>query len=124
MPDRLWAMEPSGVDPSAWPERLAADAPALRRVVSLIDAADYYRAFYESARAARRFVLMSGGGSSISVACRFVRGGGDAPPAPRCGSLHFLNGLCGVGPRPARLPPRLGLPVDCSPLDGSGCSRC
>ena len=57
----------------------------------LIDAADYYRAFYESARAARRYVLMSGWQFDSGV---LLLRGNDAPPGAEVRFLPFLNALC------------------------------
>jgi len=57
----------------------------------LVDAKDYYRAFYESARGARRSILMSGWQFDSGV--RLLRGT-EAPLGAEVRFLKFLNGLC------------------------------
>jgi phospholipase D1/2 len=92
VPDRLRAVELASIvrpGRNVWRRAPARDAGVL------IDAADYYRAFYESARAARHFVLMSGWQFDSGVAR--VRGH-DAPPGAEVRFLYFLNGLCESNP--------------------------
>jgi phospholipase D1/2 len=74
---------------NAWREAAALDSGVL------IDAADYYRAFYESARAARRYVLMSGWQFDSGV---LLLRGSDAPPGAEVRFLPFLNALCEANP--------------------------
>lgn len=69
--------------------------PVARDSGVLVDAKDYYRAVYESARAARHFVLMSGWQFDSGVP--LVRGE-DAPPDAEVRFLPFLNGLCDANP--------------------------
>jgi phosphatidylserine/phosphatidylglycerophosphate/cardiolipin synthase-like enzyme len=57
----------------------------------LVDAADYYRAFYWAARRARHYIVMSGWQFDSGV--RVVRGD-DAPAGEEVRFLKFLNGLC------------------------------
>src|SRR6187399_2684597 len=57
----------------------------------LVDAADYYRAFYQAASQAKRSILLAG--------WQFDRGvpllrGPDAPPGSEVRLLEFLNQLC------------------------------
>jgi phosphatidylserine/phosphatidylglycerophosphate/cardiolipin synthase-like enzyme len=61
----------------------------------LVDADDYYRAFYESARSARRYLLMSGWQYDSGVP---VLRGPDAPADTELRFLPFLNGLCEANP--------------------------
>lgn len=61
----------------------------------LVDAADYYLAFYEAAQQAKRSILIAG--------WQFDRGvpllrGDDAPPGAEVRLLKFLNGLCEQNP--------------------------
>lgn len=61
----------------------------------LVDAADYYRAFYEAARRAKKSIILSG--------WQFDRGvpllrGADAPPGAEVRLLAFLNQLCEQNP--------------------------
>jgi phosphatidylserine/phosphatidylglycerophosphate/cardiolipin synthase-like enzyme len=74
---------------NVWREAVADDSGVL------VDAADYYRAFYESARTARHSILMSGWQFDSGVP--LVRGD-DAPPDADVRFLHFLNGLCETKP--------------------------
>lgn len=57
----------------------------------IVDAADYYRAFYRSAREARRSILMSGWQFDSGV--ELLRGR-DALPGREVRLLRFLNQLC------------------------------
>jgi phosphatidylserine/phosphatidylglycerophosphate/cardiolipin synthase-like enzyme len=57
----------------------------------LIDANDYYRAFYASARGASQYILMSGWQFDSSVP---LLRGTDAAGAGEVRFLKFLNGLC------------------------------
>jgi phosphatidylserine/phosphatidylglycerophosphate/cardiolipin synthase-like enzyme len=57
----------------------------------LIDAADYYRAFYVSAMEATRYIVMSGWQFDSGVP---LLRGADAPPDHEVRFLAFLNGLC------------------------------
>lgn len=61
----------------------------------VIDAADYYRAFYESARAARHYLLVSGWQFDSGV--ELLRGE-DASADAEVRFLPFLNGLCESNP--------------------------
>ena len=74
---------------NAWRQAFASDSGVL------IDAADYYRAFYESARGARHYVLMSGWQFDSGV--ELVRGEA-APAGEEVRFLPFLNGLCDANP--------------------------
>ena len=74
---------------NAWRQAVASDSGVV------IDAAGYYRAFYESARAARHYVLMSGWQFDSGVA---LRRGDDAPAGAEVRFLPFLNGLCDANP--------------------------
>ena len=58
----------------------------------LIDACDYYRAFYHSARQARRYILLSGWQFDSEV--RLLRGEESAAPAGEVSFLRFLEYLC------------------------------
>ncbi|MCI0548838.1 MAG: phospholipase D-like domain-containing protein [Candidatus Rokubacteria bacterium] len=57
----------------------------------IVDAAAYYRAFCDAARAAQRYILMSGWQFSSGV--HLLRGD-DARPGKDARFLRFLNGLC------------------------------
>src|SRR5687767_2836183 len=57
----------------------------------LVDAADYYRAFYAAARQAQRSIILSGWQFDRGVP--LVRGQ-DAPPGAEVRLLPFLNQLC------------------------------
>jgi phosphatidylserine/phosphatidylglycerophosphate/cardiolipin synthase-like enzyme len=70
---------------NAWREAIATDAGLL------IDAADYYRAFHQSAREARHYILMSGWQFDSGVP---LLRGRDAAGAGEVRFLKFLNGLC------------------------------
>ena len=70
---------------SAWREIEADDSGVL------VDAADYYRAFYESAEQASRYVLISGWQFDSGVP---LLRGDDAPPDAEVRFLRFLDGLC------------------------------
>jgi phosphatidylserine/phosphatidylglycerophosphate/cardiolipin synthase-like enzyme len=61
----------------------------------LVDAADYYRAFYWGARQARHSILMSGWQFDSGVP---VLRGHDVPPGAEVRFLKFLNGLCDRNP--------------------------
>jgi phosphatidylserine/phosphatidylglycerophosphate/cardiolipin synthase-like enzyme len=61
----------------------------------IIDAADYYYDFYEAARQAKRYVLMSGWQFDTGV--ELLRGT-DAPPGAEVHFLKFLVGLCRQNP--------------------------
>ena len=105
------------IDPgrNAWRQALASDSGVL------IDAADYYRAFYESARAAQHYLLMSGWQFDSGVA--LLRG--DDAPAGRGGAFPP------VPERALRREPRSctstsspGTSTSCSRSSGNGCSAC
>lgn len=70
---------------NAWRQLRASDSGVV------IDAADYYRDFYATARTARRYLLMSGWQFDSGV--ELLRGD-DAPAAAEVRLLPFLNGLC------------------------------
>src|SRR6185503_1699832 len=74
---------------NAWRQAVASDSAVV------IDAANYYRAFYESARAARHYVLMSGWQFDSGV--ELLRGE-DVPADSEVRFLAFLNGLCDANP--------------------------
>ncbi len=74
---------------NAWRQTIARDSGVL------IDAADYYRAFYESARAARHYVLMSGWQFDSGVP---LLRGDDVPAGAEVRFVPFLNGLCEANP--------------------------
>ena len=57
----------------------------------LVDAADYYLAFYEAARRAQRYIVISGWQFDSGVP--LVRGD-QAPPGEEVRFLKFVNGLC------------------------------
>ncbi len=57
----------------------------------LVDAASYYRAFYEAAGQARRYILISGWQFDSGVP---LLRGADAPPGREVRFLKYLNGLC------------------------------
>lgn len=61
----------------------------------LIDAADYYRDFYVSAKEATRYIVMSGWQFDSGV--QLLRGD-EAPPEVEVRFLAFLNGLCDQKP--------------------------
>jgi phospholipase D1/2 len=61
----------------------------------LVDAADYYRAFYQAARQARHTIVMSGWQFDSGVP---VLRGPEAPPGVEVRFLKFLNGLCDARP--------------------------
>ena len=61
----------------------------------VIDAADYYYDFYETARQARRYILMSGWQFDTGV--ELLRGD-DAPPGAEVRFLKFLVELCNKNP--------------------------
>ena len=61
----------------------------------LIDAEDYYLAFYRAVQSAQRYVLMSGWQFDSGV--ELLRGE-DAAGAPEVRFLKYLNGLCGQRP--------------------------
>jgi phospholipase D1/2 len=61
----------------------------------LVDAADYYRAFYWAARHAERYIVMSGWQFDSGV--QLVRGD-EAPAGQEVRFLKFLNGLCERSP--------------------------
>jgi len=61
----------------------------------LVDAADYYHAFYWAARQARRSILVSGWEFDSGVP---LLRGADAPPGAEVRLLRFLNGLCKANP--------------------------
>jgi phospholipase D1/2 len=61
----------------------------------IVDAADYYDAFYWAARAARRSILISGWQFDRKV--KLLRGG-DVPPGAEVRFLKFLDGLCKSNP--------------------------
>lgn len=67
------------------------DVASAEQTGLLIDARDYYRAFYHAARAAKRYVLISGWQFDSDV--RLLRGE-DAEDAGEVCLLSFLNGLC------------------------------
>jgi phospholipase D1/2 len=62
----------------------------------IVDAADYYHAFYWAARGARRSILISGW--EFDRAVPLLRGA-DVPPGAEVRFLKFLNGLCQSNPR-------------------------
>ena len=66
------------------------DVASVEQTGLLIDARDYYRAFYQAARAAKRYVLIAGWQFDSDV--RLLRGE-DAADA-EVALLSFLNGLC------------------------------
>ena len=70
---------------NTWREATTTDAGLL------IDADDYYRAFYSSAREASQYILMSGWQFDSSVP---LLRGTDAAGAGEVRFLKFLNGLC------------------------------
>jgi phosphatidylserine/phosphatidylglycerophosphate/cardiolipin synthase-like enzyme len=70
---------------NAWREAPTTDSGLL------IDAADYYRAFYASARQARHYILMSGWQFDSTVP---LLRGDDAVGAGEVRFLKFLNALC------------------------------
>jgi len=74
---------------NAWRQEAADDSGVV------IDAADYYRAFYASARRARHYVLMSGWQFDSGV--ELLRGD-DVPDGAEVRFLPFLNGLCDANP--------------------------
>jgi phospholipase D1/2 len=74
---------------NAWRQVVASDSGVV------IDAADYYRDFYESAHAARHYLLMSGWQFDSGV--ELLRGE-DKPPDAEVRFLPFLNGLCESNP--------------------------
>lgn len=57
----------------------------------LVDAADYYRAFYDAARLAKRTIILSGWQFDSGVP---LLRGDDAPPGAELRLLKFLNQLC------------------------------
>ena len=61
----------------------------------IVDAADYYYAFYWAARRARRSILISGWEFDSGVP---LLRGADAPPGEEVRFLRFLNGLCAATP--------------------------
>jgi phosphatidylserine/phosphatidylglycerophosphate/cardiolipin synthase-like enzyme len=61
----------------------------------IVDAADYYYAFYWAARQARRSILMSGWQFDSGVA---LLRGADAPAGAEVRFLKFLDGLCASNP--------------------------
>lgn len=74
---------------NTWRHVAAADSGVL------VDAADYYRAVFERAGAARHFVLMSGWQFDSGV--ELLRGA-DRPPDAEVRLLQFLDGLCELNP--------------------------
>jgi phosphatidylserine/phosphatidylglycerophosphate/cardiolipin synthase-like enzyme len=62
----------------------------------LIDARDYYRAFYRAARAAERYILLSGWQFDSSVA--LLRGQDAGEAGEEAPLLSFLNSLCEAKP--------------------------
>ncbi len=74
---------------NAWRQEVGSDSGVV------IDAADYYRAFYESARGARHYLLMSGWQFDSGV--ELLRGD-DVPEGTEVRFLPFLNGLCDANP--------------------------
>lgn len=75
---------------NAWREARAEDSGVL------VDAADYYRAFYNSAGEASRYVLISGWQFDSSVP---LLRGDDAPPDAEVRFVNYLNGLCDLKPK-------------------------
>ncbi len=61
----------------------------------IVDASDYYRAFYWAAKRARRSILMSGWQFDSGV--QLLRGA-DLPAGAEVRFLKFLDGLCGSNP--------------------------
>jgi hypothetical protein len=61
----------------------------------IVDAADYYHAFYWAARNARRSILVSGWEFDSGVP---LLRGADAPAGAEVRLLKFLNGLCERNP--------------------------
>src|SRR5437868_944847 len=57
----------------------------------LVDAADYYRAFYQAASRAKRTIFLSGWQFDSGVP---LLRGDDAPPGAEVRLLKFLNQLC------------------------------
>ncbi|MEW6269449.1 MAG: phospholipase, partial [Thermodesulfobacteriota bacterium] len=74
---------------NAWREVSAEDSGVV------VDAADYYRAFYVGAAAAHRYVLMCGWQFDSGVP---LLRGEDAPPDGEVRFLNYLNGLCELKP--------------------------
>jgi len=62
----------------------------------LVDACDYYRAFYHTAGKARRYILLSGWQFDSEV--RLLRGAEEANAAGEVSFLRYLNHLCEVTP--------------------------
>ena len=67
------------------------DVASAQQTGLLIDGRDYYRAFYRAARAAKRYILISGWQFDSDV--MLLRGEDAADGAEVC-LLSFLNGLC------------------------------
>ena len=82
---------PAAPAPIIQPSRNAWRIVTADRAGVLVDAADYYRAFYEAARRAERYIVMSGWQFDSGVP--LVRGD-EAPAGEEVRFLKFLNGLC------------------------------
>ena len=67
------------------------DVASAEQTGLLIDGRNYYRAFYQAARAAKRYILISGWQFDSDV---MLLRGKDATDGDEVCLLSFLNGLC------------------------------
>jgi phosphatidylserine/phosphatidylglycerophosphate/cardiolipin synthase-like enzyme len=77
------------------PGRNCLDICGVSETGLLIDARDYYKAFYEAARQARRYILLTGWQFDSNVA---LLRGDDAKGQDDVTFRTFLNGLCAANP--------------------------